>query len=161
MIFVDSSVFLVDLLYVGDLQHSINAGFLRRMEERGDGAVTLMSLMEVAGILSPSLTAVQLKEFLVYFPTRYNLRVVPPFSHSVLLPPVPVGKLMDYIQRRSSVGDALALWQLERYAPAESALVTWDAEHFEGKTALPVLTPRSFLKNEGILRLGNYAGPAA
>ena len=40
-----------------------------------------------------------------------------------------------------ALGDAVQAVQIRRYAHDAQCLVTWNARHFQGKVAIPVLTP--------------------
>ena len=145
MIFIDSNVFVIDLRYERDPNYEVNAEFLHQVKDRADGATTMVNLLEVAGILSYNLNPKQLKSLVAHFPTHYGIRVYPPMEVGVDLPAVPVSRLLQIIQRRTSLGDALVLHQVEQYATAHSTLVTWDARHFKKKTALKVQTPEQFV----------------
>ncbi len=149
MIFVDSNVFVIDLRYPRDRLRKPNRAFLDAIAQRGDGATTLVNLLEVAGILSHNLNPGQIDELVVHFPKRYGVRVLPPMDVGSELPAMPVADLLALIRRRCSFGDALVLHQVERYATPGSRFVTWDAVHFQDRTAMPVQTPKRFLKEEG------------
>jgi hypothetical protein len=45
-----------------------------------------------------------------------------------------------------SLGDALVADAVERWAPATTAFVSWDADHFRGKLAADVMTPIEYLR---------------
>jgi len=148
MVFVDSNVFVIDLRYRRDRHQRTNRRFLRRVAERGDGAIALVNLLEVAGILSFNLNRSQLREMLVHFPKRYGVRVLPTLGEDQGLSPVTATGLVEIIERRCSLGDALVIEQLERIAPPGSTFVTWDSRHFDGRLELPVVDPRAFLREE-------------
>ena len=146
MFFVDSNVFIIDLRYPRDRLQRVNKRFLRRVAERGDGATTLVNLLEVAGVLSFNLNRAQLRELIVHFPTRFGVRVLPSLGEG--LGGAAADRLISIIERRCSLGDALVIEQLESLAPPGSSFVTWDTRHFDGKLSLPVLDPRAFLREE-------------
>ena len=52
---------------------------------------------------------------------------------------------MIQIAKKMSLGDAIQVAQIVKYAPGASCLVTWNAKHFLGKLAIPVLTPAEWL----------------
>jgi predicted nucleic acid-binding protein len=148
VVFVDSNIFVIDLRYPRDRHRRANQRFLRRLADRGDGATTLVNLLEVAGILSFNLNRRQLRELLVHFPTRYRVRVLPSLGEGASGIDAAVDRLVGIIERRCSLGDALVIEQLEAVAPAGSVFVTWDAHHFDGKLELPVADPTEFLRGE-------------
>lgn len=146
MIFVDSNVFVIDLRYPRDSAYAVNARFLRRLSEHGDGATTLVNVLEVAGILSHNLNAQQAIELITHFSQRYSVKVYPePAGDTTLWPCTRLTELKRLISRRMSFGDALVLSQVEQYATSASTFVSWDFKHFTGKTDLTVMSPRSFL----------------
>jgi predicted nucleic acid-binding protein len=146
--FVDSNVFVIDLRYPRDPLRPANNRFLRTLRERGDGATTLINLLEVAGILAHNLNPRQLRELLAHFPARYGIRVFPPLEGTAALPAIPVAEIAALLGRRLAFGDALVLHQVERYALPGSRFVTWDAHHFRKATTLPVLTPLEALNQK-------------
>jgi predicted nucleic acid-binding protein len=146
VIFVDSSVFVIKLRYPRDAQSADNDRFLEQLRKEGDGATTLVNLLEVAGILSHDLNPRQLHELVAHFPHRFGVRVFPTLEVDASLPAVPMAALLDLMARRLSFGDALVLHQVKQHALPDSRFVTWDAAHFEGKTPVPVMTPRALLE---------------
>ena len=142
MILVDTNVFVIDLRYRRDPLYRLNRRFLDRLVIDGSGATTVFNLLEVAGTLSFNLNEEQLLNLLFLFPGKYGIAILPPLDLESILPQIPQGALA----RRIAFGDALAIEAAERYAPKASCFVTWDAEHFAGRTAMQVITPRSALE---------------
>lgn len=148
MIFVDSNVFVIDLRYPRDSSHATNARFLRALAAHGDGATTLVNVLEVAGIVSHNLNPQQLAELIAHFSRRYAVKIYPEPTSVVRQWPCPgFDELTRLIAKRMSFGDALVLSQVEQYAAPGSTFVSWDARHFKGKTHLRVASPRGFLSS--------------
>jgi hypothetical protein len=101
--------------------------------------------LEVCGILSFNLNDTQLRELFAYFPQRYSIDVLPHATLQSPLPAVQTGDLFDIMLRKASFGDALIIAAIERYLPRATRFVSWNAPHFAGRLALPVLTPEEFL----------------
>lgn len=146
VIAIDSNVFIIDLRYRDDKNFDANRAFLDTIQANGRGVTSLINLLEITGILSFNLNERQLAEFYRYFPQRYNVSVIPALSAVSHLPEIGVGRLMEIMAKRSSLGDALVLASLETYIPQASFFITWDMEHFKGKSNMEVLTPAEFLK---------------
>jgi predicted nucleic acid-binding protein len=146
VILVDSNVFVIDLRYRRDPLFRVNRRFLDRLAEDGSGATTLFNLLELAGILSFNLNEQQVLDLLTLFAARYRVGILPPLDLEANLPRLPIRALVHRIAGRCAFGDALVIEAAERYAPQGSRFVTWDAEHFAGRTTLQVVTPRSALK---------------
>lgn len=145
MILVDTNVFVIDLRYRRDPLYKVNRRFLQRLAIDGSGATTVFNILELAGILSFNLNEEQLLNLLTLFPGQYRVAVLPPLDLESMLPQVSQGALARRIARRCAFGDALVIEAAERYAPTASCFVTWDSEHFAGRTALKLMTPRSAL----------------
>ena len=145
MILVDTNVFVIELHYHRDPLYRVNRRFLRRLADDGTGATTVFNLLELAGILSFNLNEVQLLNLLALFPENYGVAVLPPLDLQSMLPQISQGALARRIARRCAFGDALVVEAAEHYAPRNSCFVTWDSEHFAGRTTLKVMTPRSAL----------------
>jgi predicted nucleic acid-binding protein len=145
VILVDTNVFVIELRYHRDPLFPVNRRFLRRLSEDGTGATTLFNVLELAGILSFNLNEAQLLNLLALFPERYAVAILPPLDLQSMLPQISQGAIARRIARRCAFGDALILEAAERYAPSGSCFVTWDSEHFTGRTALRVMTPKRAL----------------
>jgi len=145
VILIDSNVFVIELRYHRDLLFPANREFLDRVKEDGNGATTLVNLLEVAGILSHNLNPRQLRSLVTFFARKYGVGVLPAYEPGGMLPAVPLDLLLATIGQKCSFGDAMVLHFAERYAPPGSTFVSWDAEHFQGKTSLTVMTPENYL----------------
>ena len=146
MIVVDSNVFVIDLRYPRDPLFGANRRFLDRLAADGSGATTLFNLLELAGILSFNLNREQVQDLVSLFPARYRVAILPPLDLDSNLPTLPLKSLLGRIAGRCAFGDALVIEAAERCAPPGSRFVTWDAEHFAGRTTLRVVTPKIALK---------------
>ncbi len=143
----DTNVFVIDLRYKRDPLYGANRRFLDRLAAEGAGATTLFNLLERAGILSFNLNDRQVTDLIALFPSRYRVAGLPPVDLAGTLPRMEIGALMTRVSNRCAFGDALVIEAAERFAPAGSRFVTWDAEHFEGRTSLDMAKPdRAFRK---------------
>lgn len=146
---IDTPSFIIDLRYQRDTHFTINRAFLDHIAQTGNGATTTFTLLEVCGILSFNLNDTQLRELFAYFSQRYSIDVLPHATLQSPLPAVQTGDLFDIMLRKASFGDALIIAAIERYLPRATRFVSWNARHFAGRLALPVLTPEEFL-NESV-----------
>ncbi len=147
MTVVDTNVFVIDLRYRRDPLYGTNRRFLDRLAAEGSGATTLFNLLELAGILSFNLNDRQVTDLIALFPSRYRVAVLPPVDIAGTLPRLEIGALVARISNRCAFGDAMVIEAAERFAPPGSRFVTWDAEHFKGRTSLEVTKPdRAFRK---------------
>ena len=145
MILVDANVFVMDLRYERDRAFGDNRAFLDALAQSGQGGVTLYTLLEVAGVLSFNLNPRQLRELTVHFPRRYHVAVLPPLDLAAEVPTASVGAVLARMAGRCGLGDALTAELVERLAPPDSCFVTWDVEHFRGRTTLAVQSPNEWL----------------
>lgn len=148
VIFIDSNVFLIDLRYPRDVNAPTNSRFLARARERGDAGTSVLNLLEVLGVLSFNLNEQQLANLYRLFADRYGIAVLPNAEPDCLLPRYPVGRLVERISRRLSLGDAMILEHAESKAFRVRTFVSWDAPHFLGRTSLEVVTPAEYLEHQ-------------
>ena len=145
MILVDANVFVIDLRYPRDANATVNKAFLERLAATGQGAVTLFTLLEVAGILSFNLNARQLRELVAHFGRRYRVAVCPAPDAGTAVAPGSVDAVLRRMEARCALGDALALQAAEAVALPQTTFVTWDAGHFSGRTSMTVQTPAEWM----------------
>lgn len=145
LVVLDSNLFIVDLRYPRDRHFGINRTFLARLPTLAQAATTLINLLEVCGVLSFNLTSQQVWELYEYLPERYGVTVLPRSTLPASLPGLPVEQLLGLMAKKLSFGDALVLATVEAWVPQAACFVTWDARHFRGKIALPIMTPKEFL----------------
>ena len=141
MILVDSDVFLIDLRYPRDDRFEANRSFLDRMIRCSQGATTIFNLLEICGVLSFNLNRRQLADLQVHFARRYRIRVLPNADPHARMPSFPIGDILAIIERRVAFGDALVLALIEVWQREITALVTWNARHFRGRTDVEVQEP--------------------
>ncbi len=146
MICIDSDVFLVALRYPRDRRAGATRAFLTAIATSGDGATTVVNLLEIAGVLSFNLNAQQLLDFYAHFPRRYNVRILPAHDPRFRVPDVRVLDVLQVMQRKASFGDALVAATVQRLQRGIEAFVTWNDVHFQGRMAVPVYTPLTFTR---------------
>jgi hypothetical protein len=143
---VDSDVLLLDCRYLTDARAATNRRVLDQLrQDAADVRVTTQVLLEVVGILSFQTGAADIPQLPAALTVRYGLGVVPDpalFPDSVGWP---VTDIVGAMTRKLALGDAMLALQVERFAPTATALLTWNAKHFRGKVAVPVLTPEEWL----------------
>jgi hypothetical protein len=114
-----------------------------------NGKTSIITLLELCGILSFNLNRRQLDNLFHYFPTRYSVNVFPEAYLTLETAQFGMRKLFEMISRKLSFADALLLQHIESHFPKVSALITWDADHFKEKSPLQVLTPEEYLSQIG------------
>lgn len=145
MVFLDSNLFIVDRFFRRDALYPVTRAFLARLQEIS-GVVPLVTLLELCGAASFRLAPAEAERWLHEFTTVYPVRVLNPFGAGDESAAAWLGAWADdiarYIARRMTFGDAVLAREADRYAGA--AIVTWNTKDFEGRTAVPVLTPDAF-----------------
>lgn len=147
MVIIDSDVILIEFAFHRDPRYASNAAFLAAVRGR-DPAITVYNLMEILGQLSFNLSSERLADWRLWLAAAYGLSVVWPPTDSLeaaacLRRELYEQPLAHMRAHRMAFMDSLILSLAER-TPAVSAVVTWNAKHFEGKTPLPVLTPANY-----------------
>ena len=105
----------------------------------------MQALLEAVGCMSfgtPTHVIVKLPRALA---AQYCLWVVPDLQQHTMHSDCTIDEIMIQIAKKMSLGDAIQVAQIVKYAPGASCLVTWNAKHFLGKLAIPVLTPAEWL----------------
>lgn len=144
MICIDSDVFLIDLRYPRDRRARATRSFLTFIGTSGDGATTVVNLLEIAGVLSFNLNAQQIVDFYAHFPGRYNVQILPAHDPRLRLPDLRVLDILQIMQRRASFGDALVAATVQRLQRGIEAFVTWNEAYFQGRVPVPVYSPETF-----------------
>ena len=144
-IFLDTNIFIIDLRYQRDPHYRINRAFLEKMRADRNGKTSIINLLELCGILSFNLTRRQLDDLFYYFPARYSVRIYPEDYLTLATVQFGMRQLFEMISRKLSFADVLLLQHIESHSPKVSALITWDADHFKGKSSLEILTPEDYL----------------
>lgn len=148
MVAIDTDVLVLAFAFHHDPRQEANARFLE-MARGQTPVVTIYSVMELLGQLSFNLSAERLALWPSWLQDRYNLTLLSPQAKSedaeTFFQRELVAQPLDRMRHQPAPFlDALILGLVERAAGID-AFVTWNARHFRGKTALPVLTPEEFL----------------
>ena len=147
-IFVDTNVFIIDLMYHRDINFKKNRDFLDFLVRHGKGMTSIINLLEVCGILSFNLNQQQILELFYYFPEKYKVDIIPSCDMDSLLPETSVKAMMDIISKKASFGDALIANHVNHFIKEKTVFVSWDALHFKNLLFVKALTPREFLQSK-------------
>jgi hypothetical protein len=150
LVFVDSNVFIVDRFYPTDALYSQNRSFVERLASL-DSAVSILTLLELCGAASHRLSTTELGSWLSRFDSIYPVSVLDVHGlgdkdaeawwHSFIT------EISAIIVKKMSLGDALLLYEAERY-DAE-AIITWNTKDFTRRGPVPIFTPTDFLRRHG------------
>lgn len=148
MVVIDSDVFLLEFAFHRDQRYPINSSFLSAVRGQG-AAITVYNLMEILGQLSFNLAPHRLAEWRLWLQEAYNLTVIWPAAEErrgedFFRDEIYTRPLVRMQEQRMAFVDALIIGLAER-VPGMGAFITWNARHFQGKTALPVYTPAEWL----------------
>ena len=144
-IFLDTNIFVIDLRYRRDPHYGVNRAFLEKVRGDRNGRTSIVNLLELCGILSFNLNRRQLDNLFHFFPRRYFVKIFPEDYLTLATFQFGMRQLFKMISRRLSFADALLLQHVESHSPRVSAFITWDADHFKGKSSLDILTPGDYL----------------
>lgn len=122
--------------------------FLARLRDRGDAITSVVSLLEVCGIVSFNLNERQLRALYRHFARRFGVRIVPEDRDARAVMPATPAEVLTLMTAKMSLGAALVASALLRWAPAAESFVSWEAEHFAGKLGMRVVTPVQFLRRK-------------
>jgi len=143
MIFLDTDIFVIDRLFPEDPRHQINKRFLKSEENK---CTSIYNVLELCGLASFSLSLIELKKLFINFHEQYNLDILYPrvayLSPEEMLRST-ISKIFEKICMKMNYPDAQILLIAEEYDC--SAFVTWNKRHFEGRTYIPVRTPKEHI----------------
>ncbi|MEM2935891.1 MAG: hypothetical protein QW231_01795 [Candidatus Bathyarchaeia archaeon] len=142
MIFVDTDIFVIDKLFPEDLRYKANKDFLSLKKER---CTSIYNVLELCGLASFSLSTVELRSLFTNFHRHYNLEIA--YPKVVYLSPeemlsASISRVFEKICTKMNYLDVQILLIAEEYDC--SAFATWNKKHFEGRTHLPVYTPKEY-----------------
>jgi len=145
LIFLDTDIFVVDMLFPNDPRHKANHEFLARADEK---ATSIYNLLELCGISSFTLTVTDLTKLFMNFHRQYDLKILYPKINK----PSPdemirytISRIFEKICLKMNYSDAQILLLAEEYNCSE--FVTWNAKHFTDRTHLAVKTPADFAED--------------
>lgn len=144
LILVDTDVFVIDEIFTGDERHDVNAQFLETLES-GSRATTVYNVLEFCGIVATALNK-DVENYFVDFHEKKGVKVLYPKLEGDYLPLSEfIEKVLKRITRGMRYGDAKILTvSEENYV---DLIVTWNKKHYEGKTDIPILTPKEYLEH--------------
>lgn len=144
MIFIDTDIFVIEKLFKKDERYTITNEFLNN--DIKDKCTSIFNLFELLGIVSFNLSTTDLKKLLKGFSEVYGIKILFPET-SYESPDAFVEQLFDNVFEKiilkMSFSDALILSVAEEHSC--SKFVTWNVKHFEGRTDIPVKTPKEML----------------
>jgi hypothetical protein len=149
VILLDANVILLDVMYTRDVNYPANRTALDYLAANNLArGITTQAALEVVGKQSfntPAAVTAQLHPVLL---SQYGVRLIPdPTAH-----PAYAGCTIDQIvaqmTHQMALGDAVLAVQIVAFAPAATALLTWNAKHLRGKVCVPVLTPADWLTQQ-------------
>jgi hypothetical protein len=146
MILLDSDILLIDLRYPNDPRFAINRQALQQL--RSDNiplGLTSQVLLETVGILSFNVSPARVAQLPLYICFQYQLVVLPDVNQHPDYAGCTVQQLMTQMALQMALGDAVQAVQVAQFASFADGLLTWNAKHFQGKLAIPVLTPQDWL----------------
>jgi hypothetical protein len=146
---IDTDVLVVDYRYPNDPKHKRNRQVLDRLRQDGhEVGITVHALLEAVGIVSYMTSITKITGLPNYLIGLYGLKV---FPDPVAIPNyagVTIDDIVTQMATQMSLGDAVQAVQIRMFAPHADALLTWNAKHFKGKIAIPVLTPAEWLQQQ-------------
>jgi predicted nucleic acid-binding protein len=145
MICLDSNIFLIDRFFKRDVHYAANRRLVERLPALEAG-LSIYSLLEICGLASFNLSSDELARWFYNFDRYYPLKVLLPIGLERTAEQYFANWLASLYQmftRRMTFADAAILSIAEQYAATH--FLTWNKRHFEGRTAVQVMTPEEFM----------------
>ncbi len=149
MILLDSDVLILDFRYKRDPRYPVNRRVLGQiLSGQVLGGITSHTLLEVVGNMSFNVPSADVPLLPALLAVQYNLLVLPDPGAAPDYAGCTVPELIAQMGVKMSLGDAVQAVQIARFARNAQCLLTWNAKHFMGKIAIPVLTPQEWLNQQ-------------
>lgn len=149
MILLDADILINDLMYPNDANINENTVFLKWIAAAGvERGITTQGLLEVVGKRSPNIPLAAIPKMPAALCAFYGLKIVPDTAIVPDYAGCTYDEVLAQIGLKMSLGDAVMAIQVARFAPNADVLITWNAKHFIGKLAIPVLTPTQWLAQQ-------------
>jgi hypothetical protein len=146
---IDTDVLVIDHRYQRDPKHSRNRQAIDQLHQDGhEVGITCHALLEAVGIVSFSTPVADIPGLPSFFVNRYRLKVFPDPVVFQSYAQIITDDVVTQMATQMSLGDAVQAVQIRMFAPYADALLTWNAKHFKGKIAIPVLTPEEWLQQQ-------------
>jgi hypothetical protein len=130
-------------------KYTRNREVLNRLQQDGhEIGITIQALLEVVGVLSYITPVADIAGLPELIALQYGLKVIPNPAVIPNYAAVTVTEVVAQMATQMSLGDAVQAVQIRMFAPHANALLTWNAKHFRGKVAIPVLTPEEWLQQQ-------------
>jgi predicted nucleic acid-binding protein len=146
MVLLDTNIFVIDRFFARDENYTANQAFLSRSRKM-DCGFSIFSLFELCGIASFNLSPVELRRWSYDFRRIYGVKVLEPLGLSNASTAEWFAQfsrgMFSLFERKMSWGDAVLLQTAEDYDT--EVILTWNKKHFEGRTAIRILTPAEYL----------------
>jgi hypothetical protein len=98
------------------------------------------------GIVSYMTPIAKITDLPNYLIGLYGLKVFPDPVAFPRYAGVTIDDIVTQMATQMSLGDAVQAVQIRMFASHADALLTWNAKHFKGKIAIPVLIPEEWLQ---------------
>ncbi|HEV3386463.1 MAG TPA: hypothetical protein VG097_16690, partial [Gemmata sp.] len=148
-VLLDADVILIDNRYPRDPKFTRNQELLNRLKLDGhEVAITVQALLEVVGILSYITPVARIPGLPDVLAHHYGLKVIPDRKANPNYAAITIADVVSQMANQMSLNDAVQAVQIRMFVPHADALLTWNAKHFKGKMAVPVLTPEEWLQQQ-------------
>jgi hypothetical protein len=149
VILLDADVIQIDHKFVNDTRYAINRVAIDRLKVDGHAlAMVAHTVLEVVGVLSYGTPAANIPLIPTALQKAYGIIIIPDPVYASDYAQCSFNDLLDQMSEKMSLPDAVQAVQIRMFAPHADALLTWNAKHFKGKIAIPVLTPEEWFQQQ-------------
>ena len=149
MILLDADVILIDRKYKADARYAKNRAALELLKaDQLPLGMMAHAVLEVVGVMSHGTATNDIPLIPAALQTIYGLAIIPDNVNEPNYARTTFDALIRQMMTKMSLGDAVQAVQIADFKPDAELLLTWNAKHFVGKIAIPVLTPAEWLAQQ-------------
>ena len=149
MILLDADIILIDRKYSTDPRWPVNRAALDRFSTEGlPLGMVSHAVLEVVGVMSYGTATQDIPLIPAAIQIAYGIAIIPDHVLEPDYARTTFDELIRQMSMKMSLGDAVQSIQIASFFPTADLLLTWNAKHFVGKLAIPVMTPADWLAHQ-------------
>jgi len=144
VIALDTDVAAIYFIFTWDKRYNV---VCKLIESNIEKTLTIYNVLELTGLMALAQGGVKATELFKIIHRRGDFKILY-WKKYPQLQSVFVSRILDYIGRGLSLGDAITVWFIEEHNI--DTFITYNKKHFMNRVLANVMTPEEYLKSMGI-----------